>query len=269
MNHKWLSIVEKVVYGLILMLVQVAIAGFVFYLAFSFLLSVAEAILGFLGVIAPSFWLKLMVTGGMFLVLTVAIAGMVATSGVRLDGDMARTVNNFLYWVAEGHLSEAYHLTSEAFQARMPKLPFLKFAQTELPQQYKKAVWVSRLTEANHGTLKGIIHTQTGETIPIEVELVQENGFWRIDKLHTPSGIGQTALDSTVASAPLIPLPEILTQAAPSDVPQALQERLFQMMSGDRAAAQRLLTHARSKHPGHMEMWYWEKVIEDLERDRT
>ncbi|MDX2212263.1 MAG: hypothetical protein SFY66_03130 [Oculatellaceae cyanobacterium bins.114] len=269
MNHKWLSIVEKIVYGLILMLVQVAIAGFVFYLAFGFLLGVAEAVLGFMGIIAPSLWLKGIVLGGMFLVLTVAIAGMVLGSGIRLDGDLAKTVNTFLYWVAEGNLSEAYHLTSESFQARMPKLTFFKFVQTELPHPYKKAVWAARVVEANHGTLKGTVYTQSGDSFPIEVELVQEQGFWRIDKLYTPDGVGQTAIASLDSTTPLIPLPDALTQAAAIEVPPALQERLLHMMSGDRIAAQRLLTHTRSKHPGHTEVWYWEKVVEDLERDRS
>lgn len=47
-----------------------------------------------------------------------------------------------------------------------------------------------------------------------------------------------------------------------------LVNRLYSMMAGDYAAADRLLALERSCHPGRPERWYWEKVIQDLIRDR-
>ncbi|MBE9177025.1 hypothetical protein IQ268_00350 [Oculatella sp. LEGE 06141] len=47
-----------------------------------------------------------------------------------------------------------------------------------------------------------------------------------------------------------------------------VQNRLFQLLNGDRKTAERLLAHARQHHPGQTEHWYWEKVMFDLERDR-
>jgi hypothetical protein len=40
------------------------------------------------------------------------------------------------------------------------------------------------------------------------------------------------------------------------------------MVAGDRNAALRLINAVREKHPGKDEFWYWEKVIDDLEKDR-
>ncbi|MFW6358999.1 MAG: hypothetical protein ACOC0N_07295 [Chroococcales cyanobacterium] len=51
-------------------------------------------------------------------------------------------------------------------------------------------------------------------------------------------------------------------------VPSRLQKQLLSMVGGDAAIAARLLTSVRHKHPGKDEIWYWEKVIGDLERDR-
>lgn len=46
------------------------------------------------------------------------------------------------------------------------------------------------------------------------------------------------------------------------------QAKLLNMLAGDRAAAQRLVSAARTRYPGHRERWYWEKALYDLERDR-
>lgn len=47
-----------------------------------------------------------------------------------------------------------------------------------------------------------------------------------------------------------------------------LKKRLLSMLAGDQNAALRLINAVREKHPGKDELWYWEKVISDLERDR-
>lgn len=47
-----------------------------------------------------------------------------------------------------------------------------------------------------------------------------------------------------------------------------LEQRLMQMLSGDEAAARRLIESEKVRHPGRSENWYWEKVIYNLERDR-
>jgi hypothetical protein len=41
------------------------------------------------------------------------------------------------------------------------------------------------------------------------------------------------------------------------------------MLGGNQETATRLLEHLRQKHPNKPEIWYWEKAISDLERDRT
>ena len=48
----------------------------------------------------------------------------------------------------------------------------------------------------------------------------------------------------------------------------ALENRLLNLLNGDQGAAQRLIGASRQVHPGRPEVWHWEKVIYDLERDR-
>jgi tetratricopeptide (TPR) repeat protein len=58
---------------------------------------------------------------------------------------------------------------------------------------------------------------------------------------------------------------QIWSNAQPSS---ELQNRLLRMVGGYWDVALRLIDLAKQKNPGMPENWYWEKVIEDLERDR-
>ncbi|WP_445634832.1 ABC transporter permease [Nostoc sp. DSM 114161] len=47
-----------------------------------------------------------------------------------------------------------------------------------------------------------------------------------------------------------------------------LKNRLIARLSGDTAAAERLIEQARETYPGMPENWYCERVLDDLEGDR-
>jgi uncharacterized membrane protein required for colicin V production len=47
-----------------------------------------------------------------------------------------------------------------------------------------------------------------------------------------------------------------------------MKNRLVSLLSGDTAAADRLIEQAKQNYPGMPEDWYWERTIADLERDR-
>lgn len=49
---------------------------------------------------------------------------------------------------------------------------------------------------------------------------------------------------------------------------RSLDRELLRLLGRDRQAALRLLKNARKNHPGRSYLWYHEKVIRDLERDR-
>ncbi|MBD2388813.1 hypothetical protein [Cylindrospermum sp. FACHB-282] len=49
---------------------------------------------------------------------------------------------------------------------------------------------------------------------------------------------------------------------------QELRADLLVLLKGDAATARRLLNGACQRYPGRTEIWYLEKVISDLERDR-
>ena len=47
-----------------------------------------------------------------------------------------------------------------------------------------------------------------------------------------------------------------------------LQQRLLGLVGGNMAITQRLIDIAKQEHPNMPEVWYWQKVIFDLESDR-
>jgi tetratricopeptide (TPR) repeat protein len=47
-----------------------------------------------------------------------------------------------------------------------------------------------------------------------------------------------------------------------------LQQRLLSLVGGNMAIAQRLIDIAKQEHPNMPEVWYWQKVVFDLESDR-
>ena len=66
-------------------------------------------------------------------------------------------------------------------------------------------------------------------------------------------------------------LQEIKTQKrvkAKYKLDDSLYQRLLTMLSGDKKVALRLLKSVRKNNPGRSYVWYQEKVIRDLERDR-
>ena len=53
-----------------------------------------------------------------------------------------------------------------------------------------------------------------------------------------------------------------------SKLNRSLDKQLLTMLGGDKKTALRLLRNARKNHPGRSYLWYHEKVIRDLSRDR-
>lgn len=55
---------------------------------------------------------------------------------------------------------------------------------------------------------------------------------------------------------------------APYRLNPVLNQRILTMLNGNEKAALRLLRGVRKSNPGKSYVWYQEKVIRDLERDR-
>ncbi|PLZ95293.1 hypothetical protein CEN50_22820 [Fischerella thermalis CCMEE 5268] len=54
-----------------------------------------------------------------------------------------------------------------------------------------------------------------------------------------------------------------------TNVDTGIQKKLINLLNGDKDICKRLIDAAKRKYPGQSEHWYWEKVTEDLLRDRA
>ena len=61
---------------------------------------------------------------------------------------------------------------------------------------------------------------------------------------------------------------QIQQQKRKPHLDRSLDRQLLMLLGGDKKAALRLLRNARKHHPNKSYLWYHEKVIRDLERDR-
>ncbi|HYW18998.1 MAG TPA: ABC transporter permease [Nodularia sp. (in: cyanobacteria)] len=61
---------------------------------------------------------------------------------------------------------------------------------------------------------------------------------------------------------------QVQTQITPQIPDDNLKNQLIAKLGGDMAAAERLIEQAKLNYPGMAETWYYERVIDDLERDQ-
>jgi hypothetical protein len=78
----------------------------------------------------------------------------------------------------------------------------------------------------------------------------------------------QLRRDQSQPSTPSTINEGIPTQVDEDSSDSYLKNRLIAKLSGDTAAAERLIEQAKETYPGMPENWYCERVLDDLERDR-
>jgi FlaG/FlaF family flagellin (archaellin) len=118
--------------------------------------------------------------------------------------DLPKTADAFFWQIAQGHTTEAYKSTAAEFQAGTSEQEFVRFLKTTSLTEYESASWSSRSIQNDRGTLEGTVTTKSGGKIPLKVELVKEDGGWKIYSLRKPKG-GLTEDAETAAEKPSPP----------------------------------------------------------------
>lgn len=129
-----------------------------------------------------------------FIVVIVLIA-LQATKG------LAKSANEFFTLIKEGKVDQAYNLTAKEFQASTSLEVFTQFLEMTTLKDFSKARWTTRSINNNLGKLIGSIHTREGGTVPVEIDLVKEEGKWKIISL-TRKAVGLTEKEPAEAVTP-------------------------------------------------------------------
>ena len=95
------------------------------------------------------------------------------------------------------------------------------------------------------------------EELPEQVELFTEEMVNRGEKIYQ---------EWSQENSSEVPFTDFFQ--TPNTVNTNLRNKLFSLTGGSKDLAARLLAQVRQRYPGNSEIWYYEKVIYDLERDR-
>jgi hypothetical protein len=158
---------------------------------------------------------------GLFVSLVVlAIAGIFVLTRPVVDAS-----EQFLTLVGEGKIAEAYAATADGLRAQQDEASFTR-AITQLGlTEYASATWHNREINNHDGMAEGTVHTKDGHDKPIYVQLVHEDGQWRVVGLK----FGGLAL-ALLGDSPLVPPAEeleLLATATLLDFDKAVKAQDF------------------------------------------
>jgi len=119
-------------------------------------------------------------------VLLVVLAMVVVLVGLVFWGTrgLPEAADSFFGLIRDGKVHDAYLATAEEFQAATGVDGFQQFLQTTSLSEFQSASWSSRSISGDTGQLEGSVTTRTGAQIPLRLDLVKENGAWRILAVH-------------------------------------------------------------------------------------
>ncbi len=90
----------------------------------------------------------------------------------------------FFSLVEKGKVEEAYISTAKEFQAATSLEEFRGFLEYTTLDKFEQATWETRSISGNTGKLIGSIKTRDGGVVPLEIDLVKEEGRWKILSLR-------------------------------------------------------------------------------------
>ncbi len=124
----------------------------------------------------------------MGLTLVVVITGCVGVIFVLTSG-LTNATDEFFSYVQQEQYEVAYASTAEDFQEVTTYEQFIDFLAYTGLDGYESATWNSRSVENNTGRLEGTV-TTNGGAIPMLIDLVKEDGDWKIYGIETnPEGL--------------------------------------------------------------------------------
>jgi hypothetical protein len=113
--------------------------------------------------------------GGVAFLIYSLVNGIIVMTQPLVDAS-----NGFLDLVGQGKTAEAYASTSSGFRAQQDLATFTADVQNLGITDYASASWSSRNINNNNGTLEGTVKSKKGTTTPATIQLVFEEGTWKV-----------------------------------------------------------------------------------------
>jgi hypothetical protein len=128
---------------------------------------------------------KIMIIVIVIIVALVSIFGLV----FYFTKDATKAADNFFSLLKSGDINGAYDSTSSVFKQNTSTEQFKTFTENPSISKFSSVFWNSRSVNTSGATLQGSFKTTDGNTLPIDVVLVKENGKWKILSVSIKSGV--------------------------------------------------------------------------------
>lgn len=132
---------------------------------------------------------------------------------------------DFLGLLGQGKIAEAYAATASGYRAQQDEVSFTAAVKQLGLTEYSSASWNNRQFQNQTGSVEGTVTTKSGSTTPAALQLVQENGKWKVVGVR----YGGVDLVTIKAQAPVPAEAELerMATAALLDFNQAIQAKDF------------------------------------------
>lgn len=126
-----------------------------------------------------------------FLKISLIVVAVVVVIGVGIYGaamymtsGMVKSADTFLEDVAQHHYAAAEGLLSHKMRAVLDEKKLGQFATQAELVYYKESHWPNRSINGDQGVMTGTFTTTKGDTIPIAMRFVKENGNWLVYRIN-------------------------------------------------------------------------------------
>ena len=110
------------------------------------------------------------------------------------------SADDFLALIGQNEIAAAYQSSSATLRAQQAEESFAQSLRGLGLTDYASVFWSNREVKNDRAHLEGSVKTRAGGKIPLTMELVKENGEWKVIYLSAPrSGVAAGAVRQTVA----------------------------------------------------------------------
>ena len=126
-----------------------------------------------------------MIAAGVGLVLLLGL-GAVIFGVMRLTAPMVAEGDKFLNTLGSGSTGAAYAMASATLRAGQTQEDFARAVQAYGLDSFQSASWSNRKVTNDRGLLEGTASTKTGGSVPLTIEMIREEGTWKVLSIKGP-----------------------------------------------------------------------------------
>ena len=115
-----------------------------------------------------------------------ALVALVLVFVFWLTRDAVASADNFLALIGQNKIAAAYQESSATLRGQQTQEAFAQSVQGLGLTDYASIFWSNREVKNDRAHLEGSVTTRAGGKIPLTMELVKENGAWKVIYLSAP-----------------------------------------------------------------------------------